>query len=407
MSIENRLAAKKRAKQAKRKRTRKTIYKVIGICLIPVIICLIAYAVLLNRIEKNAGSDKYINADGTIDGRSAKSYVTMVDYKNITINREDYLPTESEVESSYENVISSFTETVTDAGTEIDEDSTVALTYTVTADGEELTDYEASGSSYILGTQTYGEEFDAEIAALTVGDSFTIDTTFDDDYDDENLAGKTVVFAGTIDSVDVEPDVTDDWVAENLSEYMEDSDYPMTVEGLRDFCAYKLYENDLEDYVDTYITDNTKVKSYPFLYLKNQYWVQDANYQYYVSYMNSLYGSTVYTEPYELLGLDDEKAYKKQLKSDAKDSTAYYLAYQAIYEDAGLDPVTEEEMQAYAEDQGSDYDTMVENYGRNYLAQQTLRQKTFDYVMTLIIENGDSSIMWVEDEATAADADAE
>jgi FKBP-type peptidyl-prolyl cis-trans isomerase (trigger factor) len=123
--------------------------------------------------------------------------------------------------------------------------------------------------------------------------------------------------------------------------------------------------------------------------------------------MNSLYGSTVYTEPYELLGLDDEKAYKKQLKSDAKDSAAYYLAYQAIYEDAGLDPVTEEEMQAYAEDQGSDYDTMVENYGRNYLAQQTLRQKTFDYVMTLIIENGDSSIMWVEDEATAADADAE
>lgn len=407
MSIENRLAAKKRAQQAKVKRRRNKILKIVGICLIPIIICVVAYFVMLGVIKKNADSSAFVNADGTIKGRAAKSYVTLCDYKNITVNREDYLPTETELQTAMDNVMSSYVETVTESGTEIQEDSKVNLTYTVKVDGEELTDLAATDKAYTLGSKTLTEAFDTEIAKLTVGDTFSIEISFPEDYSTEALAGKKAVIAGSVVSVQVVPEITDAFVAEKLTEYMDGSDYPLTAEGFKNFCAYKLYTNALETYVDEYITKNTTVNSYPYFYLKTQYYLKDSTYEYYVDYYNQLLGSTLYDSPVTMLGLDSRSEYKKRLNTEAKTTAAYYLAYQAIYEDAGLAAVTEQDVKDYvAEQDNSDYDKLVAETGYNYLAQMTLKDKTFDYVMSLVKTDGDASQMWKADVATGSDADA-
>lgn len=405
MSIENRLAAKKRAQNAARARKRNKIFKVIGICLIPVIIAIIGYLVFLGVIKNKADTSSYINADGTIDAKPAKSYVTLCDYKNISVNREDYLPTESEVQEAIDSVLDEYVETVKDAGAVYGSDAMVNLTFTVVADGEELKDLAYADKEYQLGDAIFSEEFDKKISELAVGDEFSFEITFAEDFD-VLLAGKKALFEGSVVSAKIPPELTDEFVNEKLSEAMDGSDYPLTADGYRDFTADTLYTSNLETYVDTYITDNTKVNSYPYMYVKSQYYLMDANYKYYVDYYNSMYNSVVYSSPVQMLGLDSKSVYKDKLLSDARSTAAYYLAYQAIFEDAGLEAVTEQDVKDYVAEFVTDttYDTAVENYGFNYWAQQTLKEKAFQHVMSLVDETGDLTQMWKPDTATGSDA---
>ena len=405
MSIENRLAAKKRSQQAKAKRTRNKILKIVGICLIPIIVCIIGYLIFMGVVEKNASPSAYLNADGTIDAKPAKNYVTLADYKNISVNREDYLPTETEVQTAIDTALESHVETVTEAGTVYADDATVNLTFKVTADGVELTDMAATNKEYILGTNTLSEAFDAKIAELAVGDEFTFDISYPSDFKNASLAGKTATFEGKVVSAKIVPELTDAFVSENFKKDMEGTSYALTAEGYKQYVANELYTEKLETYVDKYIVENTKVNKYPFLYLKNQYYLTDANYVGMVNYYNSLFGQQMYASPVELLQLESRSEYKDYLDTESKSTVAYFLAYQAIYEDAGLEAVTDQEIHDLIAEQDADYETYLEQYGYNYLAQLALKEKTFDYVMTLVNTTGDTSKLWTE-VATGSDADA-
>ena len=409
MSKESRLAAKKRSKQAKMKRLRNKILLCIGILLIPVIIALITLKVIDNNIKDKQSANRYIKADGTIDAKAAKNYVKVADYKNISVNREDYLPTESELASSVETVMKGYTETVTTDGTAITSTSTVNLTYTVTVDGSELSDYAQTNGAYALGSGTrFGTEFDEKIAALKVGDSINFDITFADDYSNTTFAGKTATFKGKVDSVDVVPELTDSFVAEKLTEYMGDSEYPKTAEGLKSYVANNLYENKLRTYISSWIPENTEKSAlfYPYFYYKNKYYYIDNYYDQLESQYKS-YGLDM--DKYDIMGASSKGDYKKKLKKLAKSEVKRDLAYQAIYEDAGLETITDEVLAAHATEEGySDVDSFISAYGgKGAAAQSVLKEKVLEYVFSIVKVEGDSSQMWKDDPATADTAEAE
>ena len=409
MSKESRLAAKKRSKQAKMKRLRNKILLCIGILLIPVIIALITLKVIDNNIKDKQSANRYIKADGTIDAKAAKNYVKVADYKNISVNREDYLPTESELASSVETVMKGYTETVTTDGTAITSTSTVNLTYTVTVDGSELSDYAQTNGAYALGSGTrFGTEFDEKIAALKVGDSINFDITFADDYSNTTFAGKTATFKGKVDSVDVVPELTDSFVAEKLTDYMGDSEYPKTAEGLKSYVANNLYENKLRTYISSWIPENTEKSAlfYPYFYYKNKYYYIDNYYDQLESQYKS-YGLDM--DKYDIMGASSKGDYKKKLKKLAKSEVKRDLAYQAIYEDAGLEIITDEVLAAHATEEGySDVDSFISAYGgKGAAAQSVLKEKVLEYVFSIVKVEGDSSQMWKDDPATADTAEAE
>ena len=409
MSKESRLAAKKRSKQAKMKRLRNKILLCIGILLIPVIIALITLKVIDNNIKDKQSANRYIKADGTIDAKAAKNYVKVADYKNISVNREDYLPTESELASSVETVMKGYTETVTTDGTAITSTSTVNLTYTVTVDGSELSDYAQTNGAYALGSGTrFGTEFDNKIAALKVGDSINFDITFADDYSNTTFAGKTATFKGKVDSVDVVPELTDSFVAEKLTDYMGDSEYPKTAEGLKSYVANNLYENKLRNYISSWIPENTEKSAffYPYFYYRNKYYYIDNYYDQLESQYKS-YGLDM--DKYDIMGASSKGDYKKKLKKLAKSEVKRDLAYQAIYEDAGLEAITDEVLAAHATEEGySDVDSFISAYGgKGAAAQSILKEKVLEYVFSIVKVEGDSSQMWKDDPATAETAEAE
>lgn len=409
MSKESRLAAKKRSKQAKMKRLRNKILICIGIILIPVIIALISLKVIDNNIKSKQSPDRYLKSDGTIDAKAAKNYVKVADYKNISVNREEYIPTESELKSAVDNVLKGYTETVTADGTAISKTSTVNLTYTVSVDGAEVTDYAQTNGAYTLGNGTrFGTEFDDKISALKVGDSINFDISFNSDYSNATFAGKTATFKGKVDSVDVVPELTDSFVAEKLTEYMGDSEYPKTAEGLKSFVANNLYENKLRTFVSSWIPENTEKTAffYPYFYLRNKYYYIDDYYDKLESQYKS-YG--VDMNKYDIMGASGKGEYKKKLKKLARSEVKRDLAFQAIFEDAGLPAITEEELKAHATEEGyTDFDSFVKaNGGSNAAAQALLQEKVLDHVFSLVKAEGDASKMWKDDPATPESADAQ
>ncbi len=406
MSIENRLAAKKRAEQAKAKRNRNKVLKIVGICLIPVLVCVLGYFIMLGVLKNNAKTDSFLNEDGTIKGKNAKDYVTVCDYKNIEVDRKDFLPKESDVQKAMDAILKEYIETVTTAGTEYADNATVNLTHKVTVDGKEIKDIEYSNAAYELGSNKYTAEFDKKIAALKVGDSYEFDITFSSSFSSTVLAGKKATFKGKVVSMDKEPELTPDFISKNLADEMKGTDFALTAEGFKEYCANELYMEKLREHVEDYIVKNTKVNSYPYFYTKSQYYLADQTYLSQMNYYNAMLGG-IYASPVDMLGLESRGEYKKELKKQSETVAAYYLACQAIYEDAGIAKVTDQEIHDYiTEYTTTDYADFVKQYGYNYLAQLTLADKTVDYVISLVTENGDASKLWTDDVATKGDATA-
>ena len=125
-----------------------------------------------------------------------------------------------------------------------------------------------------------------------------------------------------------------------------------------------------------------------------------------MNYYNQMFGREMYKQPADMLGLKSNKEYKNKLKEDARGTVKYYLTYQAIFEDAGLEKITEEEVKSYIAQNGtSSYDELVKANGYPCLAQAVLREKAFEHVKELVKVNGDTSKMYVDDPATPSDAE--
>ena len=164
--------------------------------------------------------------NGYLVGIKASDYVTLPeDYADITLSAD--LGTVSDASlNSYinENVLSQFatTEQVTDRAAE--DGDTVNIDFVGSIDGVEFEGGSTQGSGYdlVLGSGAFIPGFEDQIVGHTPGESFDVQVTFPEDYGKEELNGKAAVFKTTLNyiSVKVTPELSDEWVAENLAPTM-------------------------------------------------------------------------------------------------------------------------------------------------------------------------------------------
>ena len=164
--------------------------------------------------------------NGYLVGIKASDYVTLPeDYADITLSAD--LGTVSDASlNSYinENVLSQFatTEQVTDRAAE--DGDTVNIDFVGSVDGVEFEGGNTQGKGYdlVLGSGAFIPGFEDQIVGHTPGESFDVQVTFPEDYGKEELNGKAAVFKTTLNyiSVKVTPELSDEWVAENLAPTM-------------------------------------------------------------------------------------------------------------------------------------------------------------------------------------------
>ena len=97
-----------------------------------------------------------------------------------------------------------------------------------------------------MGSGTYIDNFEDQIVGHTPGETFDVTVTFPEDYGNEDLNGKEAVFETTLNYIkeSVTPELTDDWVKENLGESMSLN----SVDELKAFVkSTMLYDNQASD----------------------------------------------------------------------------------------------------------------------------------------------------------------
>lgn len=374
-----------RKKEVAKERRQKRATKIIGIAVVAALAAVIVLAagkqIYLSALRTTSNSDLSagLTADGKIEGFDAAKSLTLVDYANISVPADEVAATDEEVEEDIQSTLESHKKASTDTTLEIKDGDEVNIDYVGTIDGVEFEGGNSNGAGYDLtiGSGSFVDDFEQQLIGHKPGENVTVQVTFPDDYDGEEVAGKDADFAVTINSINVMPELTDAFVAENITE-----EGVSTAEEYRAFVKNKFYEQHLEEYLTNYIVENTTVKSYPSSYLKQIRATTKSNDESMLQYFAS-YGMT---NLWDLRDdeIDDELSYEQELRTRAKDTAKSLMVYQAIFEDAGLTLDMDAVYAEMTEENGEDYVTnMKESYGEAYIAQGQIREKVTDYLMEL------------------------
>lgn len=354
-----------RRKQVQKAKRNASIARIAGIALSAVILLGIVLAagkqLYLMAIRTTPGTDYSAGLadDGRIENADLTKMLDLVDYKNISVPAEEVAATAEEVEGEITSTLESYKELNTDEQLAIADGDEVNIDYVGTVDGVEFEGGNSGGAGYDLtiGSGSFIDDFEQQLIGHRPGEEVTVEVTFPENYSEE-LAGKDAVFAVTVNGIKVTPELTDDFVAKNLT----DTEDVSTAAEYRAKVENKFYHEHLQEYLTKYVLENSSVKTYPRKYVKAIKSILK----------NSDNNSGVESE--------DEIAYEKELTQRAEEAVKETMVYQAVFEDAGLSFDADAYYTEQVEVMGEEY---AKRYGAGYLAQSEIKQMTIDYLVGL------------------------
>ena len=221
--------AKRRARREQIKKDKREAKRVqfisitIGVALVAVFAAALG-TFIYNGITQTAASSDYsamLNEDGTVKDINPLDYVEPLDYKNMTVARDEITFTEEALNSEIESLLSAHKTLSTDTALAAADGDTLNIDYVGAVDGVafEGGDTQGNGTDLELGSGTYIDTFEKQLVGAHPGDHITVNVTFPEDYKEEALQGQAAVFDVTVNGIYITPEFTDEFVAENLSEH--------------------------------------------------------------------------------------------------------------------------------------------------------------------------------------------
>ena len=324
--------------------------------------------------------------NGYLKGVTATDYVTLPDdYADITISADLGQVSDDDINDYIDSkVLSNFATTNEVKDRAAADGDTVNIDYVGRIDGVAFDggDTKGSGADLTLGSGTYIDNFEDQIVGHTPGETFDVTVTFPEDYGNEDLNGKEAVFETTLNYIkeSVTPELTDDWVKENLGESMSLN----SVDELKAFVkSTMLYDNQASDvYTDlhdkaSYADElpQTALDYYRDVLLYRIY----TNAQKYGTDMNTLLSSGMMGSSY-----DSVDAYLADANDSIKSITQQDLLMQAVAEKTGFKCDTATMNADFGRYYGTtDPSQYVSAYGENYIKMNVLQSD----VMQNLIDN--------------------
>lgn len=328
-----------------------------------------------NSFDYGAG----LTEEGFFDGVKALDYIQLPDYDEYEMPYELTVAKQEDIDRQIETIKANFTknEKDTDISRVIVDGDTVNIDYVGTVDGEEFDggNTNGAGTDVIIGVTNYIDGFLDQLIGHKAGDNFDITVTFPEDYDQETLRGKEAVFNITINHlyVEVVPEITDEFVAENLSAYY--SNVEELMKGLED----DLINRQKKDWLLNKLLDESVVNEYPQR-------MRDYEINYSKSYLESTASRYSMTgeEFIQYVGYESVDAYIESLDEDINETVKYYLLVQGICEREDIRVEDEDISRYFKRYYGTDDYTSFENaYGKSYLKLIIANEK----MMNVLLEN--------------------
>lgn len=282
-------------------------------------------------------------------------YITLGEYKGFDSEKVVVEITDKDIQKQIDSILSGYGEWKEAPDKAIKDGDQVTMDFIGYLNGEAFEGGTGNDQKIIIGDGKYIDGFEEGLIGAKSGDKISLNLTFPEEYGDENLKGKAVVFDVTIKKVEefILPELTDEIIKDyTRNEFTEKAPF---IEDLKN----KLYDQTL--FEETYnsiaeywkkAVDNATVIKYPDGIIDNYV---KSNIDYYTQYA-TMYGVTLE----EFLGMSVEKFKKncaEQAEAQYKDRMVFFAAMYAENYDRTID---EEKYNAWLEDQAKHMNATVE-----------------------------------------------
>ena len=198
-------------------------------------------------LDYSAGLDD----NGRWEGITALDYVTLPEnYASYPLPAEVTQVDEDVIQSTLDTLPYNYatTEQITDRP--VENGDQVNIDYVGSIDGVEFDGGSTggAGTTVTAGSSNYIDDFLTQIIGHTPGETFNVEVTFPDPYENNpDLAGKDAVFVTTINYIEETnvPELTDEFVAQNLGDVYEGA---QTVEDVRAAITEQTIQNQILNY---------------------------------------------------------------------------------------------------------------------------------------------------------------
>lgn len=326
-----------------------------------------------------------LTENGYIDGVKALDYITLPDYKAYKMPKEYTVASAEDIQEQLDTIKSNFTTQEADADTSraIVDGDTVNIDFVGSVDGKEFENGTTDGKGYdvTIGTTSFIDDFIEQLKGHKPGENFDIEVTFPDEYsNDPSLAGKDAVFNITINHYykDIVPEITDEFVKTNLSNYYSSVDELM--EGIKT----RLISTQTKDYIWSKLSDESTISEHSQAALDYEKAVAQAS----LESTASQYGIDV-NSFITMYGYNTMDEYLAGIEENLKDNVFTTLMIQAISEENGWTvsdkDITEYFKTYYGTD---DYSAFEDIYGKNYLKMYILSEKVLGNIVDGAVVEG-------------------
>lgn len=350
----------------------------------------------------------------------ALDYVTLGDYKGITVEAAKEEITDEKVEEEYELQISYFGTEIYDVYTEgtVAEGDVVNIDYEGKKDGVAFDGGTAEGYDLEIGSGSFIEGFEDGLIGVKVGETVDLELTFPEGYQAEELAGQDVVFTVTVNEIKRAPEeITDAHIEQATSgEYKDIASFKEYIRNYLEEEAQETYETTILSNAIDLICEAAEISEYPQDLV--DYCVNDMV-NYYTQYA-SYYGMEFEDFITAYFGLTAEE-FDEQVLAAVQISVKKELTLAAIAETEGIE-VSEEEYEASCEEYKTayGYETVEELVasvgGENVVRVSLLLEKVDEYIRENVVveepaeatdEAADEAAETVEEAAEAVDEAAD
>lgn len=290
--------------------------------------------------------------------KDVSKYVTIGEYKGLELTRTSQSVTDDDVQAEINYNLE-------DNGTEVKDGTvengdTVTINFTGTIDGKEFDGGSAEDYELVVGDGEMIDGFEDGIVGMKSGETKELDLTFPDDYYEESVAGKAVVFKVTLQKFTRPAELTDEWVAEN-TEYKTVDEYRAAVKTQLEHTAVQTADYELYSDAWNEVQAASEIKDYP----KEDVDAAKKSYQ----ELNEKYVKDAGMEMADFLksqGMSEED-YESECQQYAESKVEQNLIVQGIMDAEGLS-IDDEETQKLKDDLIEEYgfasiDEMIETYG--------------------------------------------
>lgn len=354
-----------------------------------VLVCMCIMGVMLTACGKDTvdstESTEVVSTVISTDDYDYHDYVTLGQYSDFEVSVPTTTVSDADVDAELSDLQSVNVEYVATDATTVSENDYVNASYTMSdAEGDDLSSYEMNGIEIHLGAGSYFTQLENAMVGMTVDSTNSVEVDVPDDYYDSTIAGKSVTYNVTINSVDevVTPEVTDDWIA-SITEYSTVEEWKEATKSALESNKKSEQESVFKTGVQNLIMSNATFNELPaelITQMVTNYKTEDEKMAESLGYEFNEFITTYY-------GYEDEEAYATDLTEYVEQSIKMDFVLRAL-RDAEEISMFEEDLEAFITDCTEAYgftdsEELIEYYGEDVVEAACLNNKTWDTICGL------------------------